>query len=338
MKFSIIIPVYNVDKYLRECIDSVISQINIIEDGAEILLIDDGSTDTSGKICDEYKAKYPNIIYSYHKNNEGLLLTRRFGYKKAKGEYIVNCDSDDMLENDYFKIIIESLKKYKDPDMILFNYNAFDEYKKEIGFKNIFTKEKDCQVPKEEIYKKFLLHHGVVSVCGKVFKKNCIDVEKDYKNIGIKNNGEDTLQSIEFINNAKSFVYINEALYDYRGGSGMTTKFDANYFKSFKPALTLIYEQKNKWNLADFDKLFSIKVLQTAGRAITQSRYNKWDSYNDHKNYLLEIKNDYLLQQNLVYLNDVKDSLQKTHYLCLTLLKNNCFLLLSIMLRVRSII
>ena len=69
---------------------------------------------------------------------------------------------------------------------------------------------------------------------------------------------------------ASTFVYLNEALYDYRIGSGMTAKFDENYFFTFKHIFEQIEKEKADWKLKDFDKLFSIKVLQTAGRAITQ--------------------------------------------------------------------
>lgn len=338
MKFSIVVPVYNTEIYLRNCIDSILNQTVDIKGELEIILIDDGSTDSSGDICDEYKGKYPGIINVYHKKNEGLLATRRFGYKKAKGEYIVNCDSDDMLESDYFETIIKIINKYGNPDMILFNYFSFDDQKKEVGFKDIFTKDEDCSISKEEIYKKFLLHYAIVSVCAKVYKKKCIDLEKDYAEYGLKNNGEDTIQSVEFINTSSDFVYINKALYDYRGGSGMTAKFDNSFFQSFKPVLLVIEQQKDRWHLENFDELFSIKVFQTAGRAITQSRYKKWDTYSEHKNYLLQIRKDSLLCKNLAYLDTVKNSLQKSHYVCLKLLKNNQFLFLHVLLKLRSFI
>mgnify|MGYP000482493976 CR=1 FL=1 len=71
-------------------------------------LIDDGSTDTSGRICDTYKDRYPDIVKVFHKPNEGLLATRRFGFKRVSGDYVINCDSDDLLEKRNVKIC----KKY----------------------------------------------------------------------------------------------------------------------------------------------------------------------------------------------------------------------------------
>ena len=76
MKFSIVIPIYNVEKYIRECLDSIVIQL---KEDIEIILVDDGSTDKSGDICEEYKKIYGDSIRVFHKKNEGLLLTRRFG-------------------------------------------------------------------------------------------------------------------------------------------------------------------------------------------------------------------------------------------------------------------
>lgn len=99
MLISIIIPVYNVEKYLEQCVMSFIMQIDNNKRGdVEIILVDDGSTDKSGRLCDELMKKYPNIIKSFHKKNEGLLMTRRYGYKVSRGMYIINCDSDDFVE------------------------------------------------------------------------------------------------------------------------------------------------------------------------------------------------------------------------------------------------
>lgn len=100
MKLSIIIPVYNVEKYLNKCVDSLIAQ-NLVD--TEILLIDDGSPDDCGKICDKYAEKY-NYIKAYHKNNGGLSDARNYGIKQAQGDYIIFIDSDDYVNENFGKI------------------------------------------------------------------------------------------------------------------------------------------------------------------------------------------------------------------------------------------
>lgn len=95
MTFSIIIPIYNVEKYLRQCIDSVLAE-NFLD--CEIILVNDGSPDGCGKICDEYANKYSHIKV-IHKHNGGLSDARNAGIKEAKGDYLIFLDSDDYWIN-----------------------------------------------------------------------------------------------------------------------------------------------------------------------------------------------------------------------------------------------
>ena len=104
---SVIIPVYNTEQYLRECVDCVLNQSM---DGIEIILIDDGSSDNSGAICDEYVKTHINVKV-IHKHNEGLGLTRNCGIDAAKGEYVAFIDSDDRISNDYFENLYTCIKK-----------------------------------------------------------------------------------------------------------------------------------------------------------------------------------------------------------------------------------
>lgn len=336
MLFSIVIPVYNVETYLDECLHSILSQATEFKGECEVLLIDDGSTDRSGKICDEYLEKYPEIIRVFHNTNHGLLWTRRFGFKQVQGDYVINCDSDDLLENEALERLNSVVKKYKYPDIVIYNHNSYDGKNKTIAFKDIFTTGQDCVVEKEAVLKEYLSRHSIVSVWGKMVKRTCIDVNRDYANFGRISTGEDTLQSIEFFSNAKTFVYLNQVIYDYRCGSGMTGKFDENYYFTFKRIFEEIEKQKNNWNLVDFDKLFAVKVLQTAGRAITQSRYKKWESMRTQMEYLKQIREDDMFQKNISYLDMIREKLQKDHVILLKLLQNEMYVMICMMLNVKN--
>lgn len=336
MLFSIVIPVYNVETYLDECLHSILSQATEFKGECEVLLIDDGSTDRSGKICDEYLEKYPEIIRVFHNTNHGLLWTRRFGFKQVQGDYVINCDSDDLLENEALERLNSVVKKYKYPDIVIYNHNSYDGKNKTIAFKDIFTTGQDCVVEKEAVLKEYLSRHSIVSVCGKMIKRTCIDVNRDYANFGRISTGEDTLQSIEFFSNAKTFVYLNQVIYDYRCGSGMTGKFDENYYFTFKRIFEEIEKQKNNWNLVDFDKLFAVKVLQTAGRAITQSRYKKWESMRTQMEYMKQIREDDMFQKNISYLDMIMEKLQKDHIILLKLLQNEMYVMICMMLNVKN--
>ena len=105
--FSVIVPIYNVGEYIEQCIDSIISQTyrNI-----EIILVDDGSTDGSGQICDEYVAKDDRIIV-IHKENGGLVSARQAGAIKATGEYVICVDGDDYISKEYIEVFYESIDK-----------------------------------------------------------------------------------------------------------------------------------------------------------------------------------------------------------------------------------
>ena len=105
---SIVIPVYNVEKYLKQCLDSIINQTYT---NLEIILVDDGSTDNSGTICDYY-SKIDKRIRVIHKKNEGQSIARNIGIKVSNGKYIGFLDSDDWVEQDMYRFLIENIEKY----------------------------------------------------------------------------------------------------------------------------------------------------------------------------------------------------------------------------------
>lgn len=337
MLFSIVIPVYNVEKYLNECVESILQQVNTINNDCEILLIDDGSTDSSPILCDMYEEKYPGLIKVFH-NGKQAYLHKTLWFKRTCGEYIINCDSDDLLEYSMLESVKKIIEKYNNPDIVFINHYTYDGKNKIIGYNNIFTNDQDCSVSRNDVLCEYMSKHSIVSVCGKIVKRSCIDIDKDYTEYGRLSTGEDTLQSIEFFSNASTFVYLNEPLYDYRCGSGMTAKFDVNYYFTFKHIFEQIKKEKSRWNLSDFDKLYAVKVLQTAGRAITQSRYNKWKSVKEQKKYLMSIYNDSMLTDNFKYLYEIKDELQFDHYILLRLLKNRLFFFIILLLDLKNAI
>ena len=120
---SIIVPIYNVEKYLGKCLDSLLRTGNI--ESTQIILVDDGSTDRSGVIADDYSEKY-GFIECFHKQNGGLSDARNFGLNKATGRYVFFCDSDDMVAPDGLSVIIETSASTT-VDVILWDGIAIDE-------------------------------------------------------------------------------------------------------------------------------------------------------------------------------------------------------------------
>lgn len=114
-QFSVIVPIYNVEKFLPQCIESILGQTYT---NFELILVNDGSTDSSGKICDQYSAKDKRITV-IHKANGGLVSARQAGTRIAKGEYIVAVDGDDWVNTELLDILNQSIKKYQ-PDIICY--------------------------------------------------------------------------------------------------------------------------------------------------------------------------------------------------------------------------
>ena len=121
---SIIVPVYNVERFIRQCIDSLIEQ-NLSVNEYEIVIIDDGSPDGCGEICDSYAVRYQNIRV-IHQNNMGLGAARNIGIEEAKGDYIPFVDSDDFLVPNVLRELINQTKK-QNLDILRFNYCNVDE-------------------------------------------------------------------------------------------------------------------------------------------------------------------------------------------------------------------
>ncbi len=133
MKISVIVPVYNVEPYIKRCLDSIVFQTYR---ELEIILVDDGSTDRSGEICDEYAAK-DDRIQVIHKENGGIVSARKAGVLCATGEYTTNVDSDDWIEENAYAVMVDSLEKYH-PDMLVLGYKKehagfTEEYRQGIG-------------------------------------------------------------------------------------------------------------------------------------------------------------------------------------------------------------
>ena len=120
IKYSIIVPVYNVEKYLGKCLNSLVNQKN---DNYEIIIVNDGSTDNSQKIIDVYEKKYPKLIKSFEKENGGLSSARNYGIDNSNGKYLLFVDSDDYVSDNYLEVLDDSVN-INNPDILVFNYNV----------------------------------------------------------------------------------------------------------------------------------------------------------------------------------------------------------------------
>ncbi len=249
MFFSFIVPVYNTSKYLDNCMESLLCQ-----KGAdfEVVLLDDGSTDNSGEMCDSYAEKYPDIVRVIHKDNEGLLMTRRRGFKEAKGDWFICVDSDDCISSELLLSVAKSIDDYN-PDLVLYNFEYFSDDSKRtssrlhIEDKSVYIGEK-----KVDIYRQRLLSDDVNSMCMKAIRRDILDIENDYSQCGIRNMSEDALQSLPVFTNAQKIVYLAKPLYYYRKGQESITAVTtyANWM-----AIKICFFETEKyvltWNIPD---------------------------------------------------------------------------------------
>ena len=205
---SVIIPVYNAGSYISECLDSI---IKISNPDVEVLAIDDGSTDNSRQIIEEYARKDIRIRYIYQKNG-GVSVARNNGLENASGEYILFLDADDYLEINVFNKLVSSLK----PDM-----PDFTAYSKKILYpdgrvKDVYYGFRDNTCSDSKFIFELMYVSSSFNECwGKVFKKDIIDKYhlRFPKNIKI---GEDLLFVYEYFEKCNSFELVNECLLVYR--------------------------------------------------------------------------------------------------------------------------
>lgn len=208
IKLSIIVPVYNVEKYLDECIQSIIFAYR---DGIEVILVDDGSKDNSGEICDKYSKEYEYISVK-HRENGGLSAARNTGLRLARGEYIWFIDSDDYIENDSIEVILNKIKE--DKDIIIGNYKKVSP-DGDISFYQGFKKEDDLTIKPY----KYVENLGNVSYAAVRFiaKRELIINNDIFFTEGIYHEDEDWTPRI--LCSAKSFTTIMNPLYNYRVGN-----------------------------------------------------------------------------------------------------------------------
>lgn len=274
-KISIIIPVYNVENYIERCIDSLISQSYI---NLEIILVDDGSTDKSGEICDRY-AVVDNRIKVIHIKNSGRGEARNIGLSQANGQYIGFVDSDDWVEKDLYKYMIENIEETKADISICAYYECLDDIKNK---KMLYEKSFVCTG-------KEALHYTMSNVIG-VYWFNIAIWNKLYKKAVVENirfrgrEYEDIMYNAEVIYGARNVSYINKCLYNYRlsrTGSIITEGFQRKTIEfemKFKEERVEFFKRNNEIKLARDAEAVVIhdKLLYYAFMSLSKDNFSEY--------------------------------------------------------------
>ena len=207
---SIIVPVYKVEKYIRRCVDSILSQTY---QNTEVLLIDDGSPDSSGDICDEYAEKDIRVRV-FHKENGGVSSARNLGLKEAKGDYIGFVDADDYISPNMYDTLIRVIEKEKS-DIAICGYQKENDN----GSFEPYHKEKiNCLFSKEEMISNLLTNKFYsCSACIMLFNNETI---KGLAFDERRKHNEDLLYIYEAMKRAESAAYTAEPYYYYCTNEG----------------------------------------------------------------------------------------------------------------------
>ena len=250
---SVVVPVFNSEQYLTSCIDSILEQ-NF--ENFQIVLVDDGSSDGSGEICDEYAQKHDNIK-AIHQSNHGPAFTRNIGTECADGEYVTYVDSDDIIDKNYLRTLFDNIK-INNADISLCEIRPFE---------NEIVEEKTSATQNIKVFSGeealgYTLYGKIrgTSACAILFttlfaRENKFAVGKYH---------EDDLITIKYYSNAKSVVYSAQPLYYYRqhNGSIMHT-FNPQILSDLMDAGDYIEKSCRKYNI----------FVQNA------SKFKKFDDY-----------------------------------------------------------
>jgi len=239
VKISVIIPVFNTEKYLSRCIDSILNQGF---DDFELLLIDDGSTDGSGAICDTYAAR-DSRVQVFHKENSGASSARNLGLDNAVGDWVTFVDSDDYVLDDFLSYSIE-----EDADLCVQNWKYANGEVKE-WYEPRIVKNKDCQLfLKENVHTDMFRTAWCSFFRRKILIDNGIRFDSRFKL------GEDTLFVVDYYRFVKSIQIMGGSCYIYN----RQENWDNKYSLSFCEAIGYLDAFMDRYDLLPFE---SIKLL-----------------------------------------------------------------------------
>lgn len=286
---SVIIPVYNVEKYLKECINSVLSQTY---KNYEIILVDDGSTDTSPEICDEYAEKY-ECVRVIHKENRGLSHTRNTGLLASQGEYVYFLDSDDYIDSNAFDLCVEAIDR-ENADFLFFDSLSFYDEGKNFDIPQNYTRKKHYVSANGMEMLESLNDNKDFHSAVPLFFFNSTFLKKENITFFEGVLYEDVLFSYQIFCKAGAVAHVNKPLYfrRYRENSIMTSRKTVHHFKSI---VTVFYE------LVAFSTDLYKDLSRIQNQYISRFAFNVFNNYeklsDDDKKFC---KNDLVTVKNKI--------------------------------------
>ena len=262
MKYSVIIPVYNVEKYINRCLKSILSQRY---NDLEIILIDNGSTDRSGSICDIYANEDANISV-YHIENHGVGSARNFGLSKARGEFIYFVDSDDYLVGNLFAEFEDKLT----PDLDLLVFSYYNSFEQEMTEKNRTKKILPYNGSYDKydfskIFKDLFLSDMLYTVWNKFYRREfLIENNISFEKYEL---GEDVRFNLNAYRNVNKVYLSQDSYYVYvigRKGSAMSS-YNPKRLQYQLQELELVDSLLKDWNIdsSNLDNTVKARILMS---------------------------------------------------------------------------
>ena len=243
IKFSVIIPVYNAEKYLKKCLDSVLNQTYT---NYEIIIVNDGSTDNSEKIIKDYESRYSSINYIFQ-SNQGEFCARKTGVMSASGDYITFIDPDDWYNSDLLQTLNHEIQN-KPADIVQFGINKI-----RYGIKESTTQSPDILSVDNSLILNYINGYGTITyaVWNKAYRSDIIKAAiKDYS-IRLRI-GADAYTNLLILTSGKAtrISVISNVFYNYRQGSGILSAKDKTmlYKETMKSKLEMIKQIKSTVN------------------------------------------------------------------------------------------
>lgn len=292
---SIIIPIYNVEDYIQECLDSILNQTY---KNLQIIIVDDGSTDNSLKIVETYKSKFNNIIILSQKN-KGVSEARNLAFKYIQGEYVMYIDSDDFLQKNMMEILFDEAKKH-DADITICEYYVY--YDKDTNKNFIQRYNVNFGVP----YDKFYIMNMMLN-----FKLQGQLWHKLFKTKLLKTNNfqfepgryiQDIFPVFKMVSKSENIIFIDKPLYFYRQRETSTVhkkgmKIADDYYFAMKSIIKYINNNNIHIDIESLNRFKAIVLSNFIEYYTSADKNNNYNSFRNTKYYEMNINMIYLFFQ-----------------------------------------
>lgn len=323
-EISVIVPVYNVEKYLKRCVDSILNQSY---KDFELILVDDGSKDSSGKICDEY-GQTDSRVKVIHKKNGGVSAARNTGLKFATGEYIMFVDSDDTILETFFEQAIFSIKK-ENVDMYISGITMLNYTEDKFVDSQDYTIKNSEKMTVKELLETCNVNYPMIDICGpccKLYKSSVIK-EKSILFNEEMSLGEDTAFNLNYLESVNTVYFSKSIFYLYfrQNSESLFSKFHKEIYENhvyiyneFRDLMK--YKKCSKESLEHFENLYCELIIGCIHSFFKTDMTSK----KDRMELLKKIRNNkYVYNSN--YSGNSKNKL------IITLIKKKCYFILYIM-------